>query len=145
MTQGITMPGKHSHMTEQGRATWYTERLWELSRTLPIQDVSIGSIAAFDQDCWFGPDTPPTCRAVALHAQRIQNADLSYPIILSASGNLMDGGHRLAKAWLLGHECIRAVQFVTDPEPDYIVAAEPFPDHKGGAANEPENVQRGNT
>jgi hypothetical protein len=118
------MPQKHSRMTERGRAVWHTERLWELSRDLPIKTVAIDSIKELDQNCWFGErgDEPiPTCRTVAQHARRIQEADLSYPIILSADGRLMDGGHRLCKAWLAGQEFIQAVQFATDPEPDYIV------------------------
>ena len=81
---------------------WYTERLWQLAANLPIKTVLISAIAEFDQDCWFSAATPPTCRQVALHAQRIYAADLAYPIILSAEGYLMDGGHRLAKAWLMG-------------------------------------------
>ena len=47
-------------------------------------------------------------------------ADLSYPIILSSDGGLMDGGHRIAKAWIEGCQEIDAVQFQEDPEPDYI-------------------------
>lgn len=46
--------------------------------------------------------------------------NLSYPIILSAEGYLMDGGHRIAKAWLQGVKEIRAVQFEIDPEPDEV-------------------------
>jgi hypothetical protein len=46
---------------------------------------------------------------------------LRYPIILSADGGLMDGGHRVCKAWMLGHTEISAVQFPQDPEPDYIL------------------------
>ena len=57
-----------------------------------------------------------------MHAQRICAADLTYPIILSAEGYLMDGGHRLAKAWLMGLIEIQAVQFTEDPVPDYITA-----------------------
>jgi hypothetical protein len=45
---------------------------------------------------------------------------LSYPIILSSEGLLMDGGHRLAKAWLLNQKEIKAVQFEFNPEPDEI-------------------------
>lgn len=116
------MPEKHSRQIPTGRAVWYTERLWHLARDLPVQAVAIAAIAEFDQDCWFGSTTVPSCRAVARHAQRIWDADLSYPIILSASGGLMDGGHRLAKAWLLGLSEIQAVRFTVDPEPDYIVA-----------------------
>jgi hypothetical protein len=50
----------------------------------------------------------------------INEADLSQPIILSAAGYLMDGGHRLAKAWLLKRQEIQAVQFEIDPEPDEV-------------------------
>ena len=42
-------------------------------------------------DCWFH-GKGPTCREVAEHARRINAADLTYPVILSADGGLMDGG-----------------------------------------------------
>lgn len=114
------MAGKHSRITAQGRLVWFVERLWQLARNLPIQQISIDGIAEFDQDCWFG-DRPATCRAVADHARRIFAANLDYPILLSAEGYLIDGGHRIAKAYLLNIATIAAVQFVTDPEPDYIL------------------------
>ncbi len=66
-----------------------------------------------------------TCRDVVEHAQLILEADCDYPIILSAEGHVMDGMHRVAKACLLGLEEVPAVQFATDPEPDYI---EPVPE-----------------
>lgn len=114
------MAHKHSRLTPAGRYVWHVERLWQLAQQLPIKAVPLNSIAEFDQDCWFGCGTPPTCRAVATHAKRIYEADLSYPIILSAEGYLMDGGHRLAKAWLLGLNEIQAVQFEIDPAPDEV-------------------------
>ena len=52
----------------------------------------------------------------------MQAADLSHPVILSSSGGLMDGGHRMAKAWAAGATTVRAVRFAVDPEPDYVVA-----------------------
>jgi hypothetical protein len=64
--------------------------------------VAIADVREFDENCWFGSGNPPTCRAVAQHVQRIWEADLAYPIILSANGGLMDGGHRIARAWLNG-------------------------------------------
>ena len=115
---------KHSHLTDRGRSFWNTARLWELAQGLPVQTVPLDRLAEFDQDCWFGPDAAPTCRAVAAHAKRIQEADLSHPVILAADGRLMDGGHRVSKAWLLGLSEIAAVRFETDPEPDWI---EPLP------------------
>ncbi|MCX6049654.1 MAG: hypothetical protein NT075_31530 [Chloroflexi bacterium] len=115
------MPQKHSRKTSNGRYFGLTERLWQLASDLPIKSVPLSAIAEFDQNCWFSATTPPTCRTVATHAKRIYEADLAYPIILSAQGYLMDGGHRLAKAWLMGLTEIRAVQFAEDPAPDYIV------------------------
>src|SRR5687767_4295260 len=118
------MVQKHSRITERGRNVWYTERLWELAHDLPVESVLLESIKEFDENCWFGFGDTPTCRAVARHARKIYEADLSYPIILSAEGYLMDGGHRIAKAWLLGLEAIDAVQFPLDPAPDYVLDAE---------------------
>src|SRR5262249_458439 len=103
------------------RFVWFTERLWELARDLSVKVVGIDTLPEFDQNCWFGNTNLPTCREVARHAKRINDADLSYPIILSSEGYLMDGGHRIAKAWLLGMQEINAVQFSVDPEPDYIL------------------------
>ena len=37
-----------------------------------------------------------------------------------ADGHLMDGGHRIAKAWLEGAASVNAVRFVETPEPDWI-------------------------
>jgi hypothetical protein len=116
----MRMANTHSRQTTNGRYIWNVERLWPLAQHLPIKSILLESIPEFDQDCWFGNNTPPTCRAVAAHAKRIQEADLSYPILLSAEGYLIDGGHRIAKAWLLGMKEIQAVQFDTDPDPDEI-------------------------
>ena len=122
------MAGKYSRLTGHGRLVWFVERLWYLAQSLPQYTVPLAQIAEFDQDCWFGPGTPPTCRAVAAHARRILAADLTYPIILSADGALMDGGHRIAKAYLLDQRTIAAVRFSVDPEPDYLLAPDaPLP------------------
>jgi hypothetical protein len=115
------MPEKHSRVVQGKRFVWFSERLWELARDLPVKDVAIEGLPEFDQNCWFGDANPPTCREVAHHAKRINDADLAYPIILSSEGYLMDGGHRIAKAWLLGMQEINAVQFSVDPEPDYVL------------------------
>jgi hypothetical protein len=122
------MAHKHSRLTDAGRLVWFVERLWYLARELPVRQVPIDQIAEFDQNCWFDPTALPTCRVVTQHARRIFEADLRYPIILSAEGYLMDGGHRVAKADLLDMQTIAAVQFPLDPEPDYILTSdEPLP------------------
>src|SRR5689334_16917586 len=120
------MSEKHSWPVPGGRAVWLTKRLWELSRHLPIESVPIAGIAEFDRVCWFDASTPATCRAVAEHARRIHLADLRHPIMLAADGHLMDGGHRIAKAWLAGATHIDAVRFAIDPKPDYIISSTPI-------------------
>ncbi len=79
---------------------------------LPTRTVFIADIREFDQNCWFDDERLPTCRHVADHVKRILDADLSRPIILSADGMLMDGSHRVAKAYLEGRTEMLAVQFV---------------------------------
>ena len=112
------MADGHSRPTPEGRAFWSNETLWRAAEGLPVRQVPIADIAEFDRDCWFGAAHVPTCRAVAEHARRIQMADLSYPVILASDGGLMDGGHRIGKAWLLGMSKIAAVRFEIDPTPD---------------------------
>lgn len=96
---------------------WYVERLWQLAAVLPVKEIEIVCIPAFDEARWYGYQKP-TCRSVAEHAKRIDAALLEYPVILSAAGSVMDGMHRICKAWKLGMTTISAVQFLQDPEPD---------------------------
>lgn len=110
---------RHSRLVDDRREHFWTERLWSLAQDLAVTEVAIDDIDEFDQDCWFH-GRAPTCREVADHARRIQSADLSYPVILNAAGRLMDGGHRIAKAWIAGRATIQAVRFDTDPEPDWV-------------------------
>jgi len=59
-------------------------------------------------------------RSIIEHMQLINEAGLSYPIILAASGAVMDGRHRMAKAALERGADIEAVQFENDPVPDHV-------------------------
>jgi hypothetical protein len=119
------MAEKHSHTVPGGRGYWLTEKLWVAASELAARPVKLSEIKAFDHDCWFGRHRVPTIKAIAEHAKRIQAADLSYPIILAADGRLMDGGHRLARAYLEGRTEVQAVQFERGPEPDWIEPAQP--------------------
>ncbi|MEM7624496.1 MAG: hypothetical protein AAF333_02590 [Planctomycetota bacterium] len=121
----------HSRNTERGVLIWDVHRLVELTRGLPVADVSLADIRELDESFWFDPDNPtdvPTCRAVAEHAKLMGEVDLNHPIILSADGRVMDGMHRVCRAWTLGHATVRAVRFDADPEPDHVdVALEDLP------------------
>jgi len=111
----------HSRLVDGRTLIWDVHRLVELTRSHPVRAVSLSSIAELDECFWFDAERP-TCRAVALHAKLIQETDLAYPIILSSSGRVMDGMHRVCRALLENRPTVAAVQFTTDPEPDYIDA-----------------------
>ncbi len=100
---------------------WDVDRLIRLSKNLPRITVPVGAIREIDEVYWFDDAKErPTCRKVLEHMSLINEVDLSYPIILSANGRVMDGMHRVAKAFLDGIEEIEAVQFERDPEPDHV-------------------------
>jgi len=50
------MREKHSRPSPEGRAFWWTDRLWILSADLPVHEVDVGSIPELDMDCWFMVD-----------------------------------------------------------------------------------------
>ncbi len=120
--------GQRTYSDKQEDGTilaWEVERLWEITQNFPSKQVPLSKIGDFDLVTWFdGKQHLPTCRAVAEHARKIMEANFDYPIILSAQGHVMDGMHRVAKAWLLDHEMVTAVQFDEDPEPDERVKVE---------------------
>ena len=74
-----------------------------------------------DEDYWFKNESiNPTCKAVAEHIKLVEQTNLKFPIILSQNGAVMDGMHRIVKAYVNGKKIIKAVQFEKDPEPDYV-------------------------
>jgi hypothetical protein len=84
---------KQYHFRPSGRGVlaWDVGRLVELTKDFPRIQVPVSAIRELDEAYWFGgEDYKPTCRAVAEHARLIQETDLSYPIILSADGRVMD-------------------------------------------------------
>ena len=103
----------------RGLLSWDVDRLIELSKQFPRKHVSIDELGELDRE-WHGEDGPPTWRQMIEHVQLINEADLAYPIILAANGEVMDGRHRIAKAALLGLKTIECVRFSEDPQPDHI-------------------------
>jgi hypothetical protein len=99
---------------------WDVDRLVKLTAGCPVHEVPLSEIRELDEAFWFGDGTGATCRAVAEHARLIAATDLRYPIILSSEGRVMDGMHRVAKAWLEGHPSVKAVRFTSNPEPDFV-------------------------
>ena len=103
----------------RGLLAWDVDRLIELSKDFQRRTIRIDEIGELDRE-WHGEDGPPTWRQMIGHMQLINDADLAYPIVLAANGEVMDGRHRIAKAALLGKNTIECVQFSEDPQPDHI-------------------------
>lgn len=106
---------------EQGggiRREWDVERLWKLAEELPVEEIAIEEIIGLDQVTWFSPDQRPTVRSVAMHARRIMNCDLSYPVILTDDGRVFDGMHRVARHLIDERETIQVKRFPVNPDPD---------------------------
>lgn len=111
----------HLRPSERGLLIWDVDRLVELSKGLPRHHVPLREILELDEPYWYGPGSDrPTCRAIAEHARLMAEADLTYPVILCADGRIMDGMHRVAKAYVEGRETITAVRLTETPEPDYV-------------------------
>ena len=112
----------------RGLLAWDVDRLVELSRRLPRKFIPLTAIRELDEP-WANDSEPITWRGIVAHVKLIEAADLSFPIILSASGDIMDGRHRAAKAAWQSLTEIEAVQFERDPEPDHVgVTPEELPD-----------------
>jgi hypothetical protein len=100
-----------------GLRAWDVDRLSSLSKSLARELVPIADLRELDEAYWGGL---MTCREAAEHARLIQEADTSFPVILSSDGRIMDGMHRVLKAILLGLTEVPAVRFSSDPMPDYV-------------------------
>ena len=106
-------------------AGWNVKRLWQLSKTLPVENKPI---QAFQEaiDKWISfesveqPDGRMTANIDIEHFYRIKRASLKYPIILDMDGRIMDGMYRLMKTYLSDRPIILVVQFTKTPDPDIV-------------------------
>jgi hypothetical protein len=106
--------------SEGGYKAWDVDRLVAMTKDFPRIEVALSDIRELDEAFPADEKGTVTWRNVVGHMALIEAADLSYPIILAANGEVMDGRHRVAKAMLKGKATIGAVQFTNDPEPDYV-------------------------
>lgn len=105
--------------SSRGLLAWDVDRLVQLSTNLPPKRIPLSDIRELDE-VWHSKEGPITWRTIIEHMTLIDEADLSFPIILAADGAVMDGRHRVAKALREGHKEIAALQFDHDPEPDHV-------------------------
>ena len=109
----ISIPELWKGTGDQRNSKWSVARLIALSKDLPVFEATMASIAT-DYTLTDSADL----RDFAAHMRKVQEADLSYPILLAPNGVIMDGRHRLTKAILEGCTTIKAVRFSETPVPD---------------------------
>lgn len=115
-----------SHETDGKTYEWEVRRLWRLSARLPVKTVPITTFQK-QLDLWMSYNSYIDKSNITVtpmpieEFQRLRDADLSYPLIVNASGlYIMDGMHRLIKSWISGGDRIKICQFTADPEPDRV-------------------------
>ncbi len=98
---GITFDGDDYKVTD----------LIEASKGLPVIELNLSDIFT---------DYPSPCgdtmESFMMHVEKVNNADLSYPIILSPGNSVLDGKHRLIKALIEKLETIKAVRLERMPQ-----------------------------
>lgn len=105
--------------SDDGEHTWAVPDLWRAAASIEPVLTPLSEIAdidtLLDSTCW--SDGPMTVREIIEHGDRIANADLNYPVILTPNGSVADGVHRIVRALREKKAAILAVRLAVMPEP----------------------------
>lgn len=99
---------------------WELKEIWESSKNLKVQKIKVSELwdSRYKKAwCWQHENEEINNDFFLHHMQRVLNADLSYPIVLSEENLIFDGVHRLMKAKHVGLDYIECVKFEKDPDP----------------------------
>ncbi|HJE03850.1 MAG TPA: hypothetical protein K8U92_08240 [Aliarcobacter thereius] len=99
---------------------WDVDNIILLTKDLEEEEIPLSSIKELDETYWYDIDNSPTCRSVAEHMILVQEADLKYPIIICPEGKIIDGMHRVVKAYLNNQKSIFSYRLKKMPKPDFI-------------------------
>ena len=110
----------HFRKSKNGLLAWDVLKLIEFSKDFEIIQIPLEEIQELKENYWFDFGELPSCENISRHAKQIYEADLSYPIILCPEGRVMDGMHRVCKAFLTEQKNISAVKFTKLHDPDHV-------------------------
>jgi hypothetical protein len=104
---------------------WRMPTIWAAAEGKPQVMLEIEQLGILDEIVWFGgpKNVQPTVRKIAEHALDIMAVDLTCPIITTRAGEVLDGAHRIARAYLEGIGSIPAVVLDEWPPPDGLLKA----------------------
>jgi hypothetical protein len=101
--------------SDSNKNVWIVNHLIWNARELPVFEYLIEDIPIDDKIFW----KLDCLRDIVAHYEKINQANLDYPIIINAEGQIMDGWHRIAKAISENKLSVKAVKFLITPPPDY--------------------------
>jgi len=81
-----------------------------LSKDLEVKELKVSEMY-INYTCPYNK----TLRSLVQHMKMVNDADMSFPILMNEDGCIIDGRHRLAKALLNGDETIKVKRFIEDP------------------------------
>lgn len=111
----------HLRKSGQGIQAWDVDNLIRLTAHLQAIELPLSEIRELDEPYWYDLEGDrPTCKSIAEHIRLVQCTDLSYPIIICPAGRVMDGMHRVVKAFVEGRKSLLAYRLPVMPTPDYV-------------------------
>lgn len=105
------MDGTYSSSTGD---SWSVARLIKLAEDFPVYEVPVFMLYTGG---WPWEDNQ-TLDTFISHVARVNAADLDVPLLVSPSGSIIDGMHRICKAVLEKRETIKVKYFTELPAPD---------------------------
>lgn len=111
--ESVAVSDGHYFSNGEGRL-WSVRRLHEAAEGMEASWRDVDSFSEWKEAVWGRVTLQDFCD----HWRRVEDADLTYPILLTPDGWIMDGCHRLVRAKMLGHKRIQVIQFTELPEPD---------------------------
>jgi hypothetical protein len=107
------------HTYSNGECTWNVSDLWKAAEGVEPELIRIEDVVDIEEllDSHTWSAGPMSVREILDHVDRIANADLGYPIVLTPEGWIGDGCHRIIKAWREGRQDILVVKLKTMPSP----------------------------
>ena len=101
-----------SHYIRRG-SRWSANKLIEHSANYKVHKIPIAFI-----DLAVTPFKSDNFNDFVYHLNRVEKADLEYPILFDDEGCICDGWHRLAKAIVKGDTMIKAIRLEDMPPHD---------------------------
>jgi hypothetical protein len=116
-----TPPADHGYIDYDGpdELFWKIETLWAAAHECVAEELPLDDVAWRDDGCFILGD-PPRWGLFAEHCRRAMQADLSHPVIIGPKGDVMDGMHRIVRAFVEGRSTVPAVRLAAVPPPDRI-------------------------